>query len=143
MIQFSGGIFIMRKDTYSFQPRNKGKILLSIIMLAFICIAIAILMAYNLLVTPAGSDARSTSAAKSKSKTIKAETKIGVVTGIAYNPLSSCTLINDTIVYPGDTIHNVTVVEIQHDTVVFAKGNTTWLQKVLDPPNRAWPKHVN
>jgi hypothetical protein len=130
-------------DTYSDQPRNKGKILLSVIILAFIFIAIAVFMAYNLLVTPAGSRSRSTSAAQSKSKIIKADTKIGVVKGITYNPSRSCALINETVVHPGDTIHNVTVVEIQHDTVVFAKGNHTWLQKVLDPPNRAWPKHVN
>ena len=141
MIQFSGGTIMILNDTYSNQSRYKGKILLSFIMLAFIFIAIAIFMAYNF--TPVGSRSRSTSAAQSESKIIKAETKIGVVKGITYNPSRSCALINENVVHPGDTIHNVTVIEIQHDSVVFAKGNHTWLQKVLDPPNRAWPKHVN
>jgi hypothetical protein len=133
----------MLNVSYSYQPRNKGKILLSVIMLAFIFITIAIFVLYNLIVTPVRSTARSTSAAQSESKTIKAETKIGVVKGIAYNPLRSCALINETVVHPGDTIHNVTIVEIQHDVVIFAKGNLTWLQKVLDPPNPAWPKNVD
>jgi hypothetical protein len=132
----------MLNDTYSDQPRNKGKILLSVITLAFIVIAIAIFMAYNLIVTPA-SRARSMSAAKSESKTIKTETKIGVVKGIAYNPVNPSALINETIVYPGDSIHEIIVVDIQNDAVMFAKGNFIWQQKVLDPPNRAWPKKVN
>jgi len=130
-------------DTYSNQPRNKGKILLSIIMLAFISIAIVVFMVYHFSVTPDNGLTCSPSAVKSESKTIKAKTKKGVVTGITYDPDSPSALINETIVYPGDLVHEVVVVDIQNDAVTFAKGNFIWQQKVLASPNRAWSKHVH
>jgi hypothetical protein len=130
-------------DSYSDQPRFHGKILLSVIMLAFAFLTFVIFMAYGFSVTHVSSREYSLLAPQSQSKKIKAETQVGVVKGITYSPLSPCALINETIVHPGDTIHKVTVVQIQNDAVMFAKGNLIWLQKVLDPPNPAWPKIVN
>jgi hypothetical protein len=128
---------------YSDTSRYSGKVLLSAIILGYISIALVIFMRYVPNIIAVSGHTCSLLAAQSASKTIKAKTKLGVVTGITYNPSSSCALINETIVHPGDTIHKVTVVGIQNDVVVFAKDGLTWQQKVLDPPHPAWPKNVN
>jgi hypothetical protein len=134
---------MIQNDTYSNQSRYKGKILLSFIMLAFVFIVVVVFMLYGFSVTPVNSLACSSSAVKSEPKIIKAKTKIGVVKGITYNPANPSALINETIVYPGDLVNEVVVVDIQNDAVTFAKGNFIWQQKVLAPPNRAWRKNFH
>ncbi|MBN1392588.1 MAG: hypothetical protein JW947_07275 [Sedimentisphaerales bacterium] len=130
-------------NTYANQSRYKGKILLSFIMLAFVFIVIVVFMLYGFSVTPVNGRTCSQTAVKSEPKIIKAKTKIGVVKGITYNPANPSALINDTIVYPGDLVREVVVVDIQNDAVTFAKGNFIWQQKVLAPPNRAWRKYFH
>lgn len=130
-------------EKYSDKSRYSGKVLLSVIMLGFISIALVVFMRYGPNVIAVSSLADSHLAAFNAPVSTKNKREIGVVTGITYNTSSPCALVNETIVHPGDTIHKITVVAIKNNAVMFAKGDRTWQQKVLETPNRAWPNSAN
>jgi hypothetical protein len=62
----------------------------------------------------------------------------GVVKAILYTIENSSALVDDQIVYEGDTVYGVTVVEIERRTVEFQKDQTQWKQRVGQKPNPAW-----
>lgn len=116
--------------------RYSGKVLLSAIMLVFVCIACAVFMSYGAVGKCDGTDARL--AALNSPKVIKDKPKVGVVRAVVYNPSSSSAVVDETIVHVGDTIHEVAVVGINSDKVEFAKDGVTWQQAVLEAPHAAW-----
>jgi len=62
----------------------------------------------------------------------------GLVTAILYTIGGSSVVIDDEILYEGDTIHGVSIVKINQDTVEFAKGNHRWSQRINQSPPRVW-----
>jgi flagellar hook-associated protein FlgK len=62
----------------------------------------------------------------------------GLVTAILYTIGGSSVVIDDEILYEGDTIHGVSITKINQDTVEFAKGAHRWTQRINQTPPRVW-----
>lgn len=62
----------------------------------------------------------------------------GMVTAILYGQDSSSAVINNQIIYEGDTLRDVTVVKIHKTTVEFEKNGVVWQQRVRQRPHPAW-----
>ena len=62
----------------------------------------------------------------------------GVVKGILCVPGSSSAVIDTQIVYEGESIYGVKVVNIERSTVEFEKNGKRWKQRVLERANPAW-----
>jgi len=62
----------------------------------------------------------------------------GLVTGILYTIENSSAVIDNQIVYEGDVIYGVEVVEIRRKTVEFQKNGNRWKQRVLERPAPHW-----
>ncbi|RKY06013.1 MAG: hypothetical protein DRP65_12335 [Planctomycetota bacterium] len=62
----------------------------------------------------------------------------GLVTAILYTIGGSSVVIDDEILYEGDTIHGVGIIKINQDTVEFAKGAHRWTQRINQPPPPVW-----
>jgi len=62
----------------------------------------------------------------------------GLVTAILYTIGGSSVVIDDEILYEGDTIYGVSIIKINQDTVEFAKGNHRWTQRINQSPPRIW-----
>ncbi|MCK4292911.1 MAG: hypothetical protein KAY65_06925 [Planctomycetes bacterium] len=73
--------------------------------------------------------------------TTKAPQK-GLISAIAYSEDSPCAVINDRMVYEGDTIDGVTIAKIYKDRVVFEKEGRevtlSWTQKIGEAPKAHW-----
>ena len=53
-----------------------------------------------------------------------------IVKGIVFSEDNPCAVVGDRIVSVGDVVQEATVVKINSDSVEFAKGDETWVQKV-------------
>lgn len=62
----------------------------------------------------------------------------GVVTGILYLEENPSAIIDGTVVYKGDEIHDVKVVDIQQNSVEFEKNGKGWNQKVRETAKKRW-----
>ncbi|MHC5059897.1 MAG: hypothetical protein ACYTFK_02270 [Planctomycetota bacterium] len=62
----------------------------------------------------------------------------GLVTAILYSSQNSSVVIDNEILYEGDTIHGVKVVKILEDSVEFAKNTKRWTQRINQEPPPAW-----
>ena len=66
--------------------------------------------------------------------------RFGVVTAILYCEDSPTILIEDQMLHEGDAIHEVKVLEINEDKVLFDKEGKQWEQKVQEPAKPEWWK---
>jgi len=66
--------------------------------------------------------------------------RFGVVGAVVYNDDKPSALIDNTIIYEGNTIHGVEILKIHTDKVEFTKDQKVWTQSVKQKPNPAWPK---
>ena len=75
-----------------------------------------------------------------KENTIKLKPKPthGVVTGILYFAEKPSAIIDGTVVYKGDKIHGVKVIDIQQNNVEFEKNGKGWNQKVRETAEKLW-----
>lgn len=64
--------------------------------------------------------------------------KPGTVVGIVFHKKGPCTLINQKLVYEGDTVNGVKIIKIDKSKVEFEKNGRRWTQQMLDEPNPAW-----
>lgn len=62
----------------------------------------------------------------------------GVVTGILYFKENPSAIIDGTVVYNGDEIHGVKVVNIRQNNVEFEKNGKGWNQKVQETAEKRW-----
>lgn len=62
----------------------------------------------------------------------------GLITAILYTNSGSSIVIDDKILYEGDTIHGVKVVKIHQDSVEFAKNTNQWTQRIHQVPPTTW-----
>jgi len=62
----------------------------------------------------------------------------GLVTAILYTIGGSSVVIDDEILYEGDTIYGVSITRINQDTVEFAKGAHRWTQQINQTPPPVW-----
>jgi hypothetical protein len=68
------------------------------------------------------------------------EPRFGVITAILYCEDDPSVLIEDQILHEGDLIHDVKIVDIKSEQVVFTKQGDTWDQKVQEPAKPEWWK---
>jgi hypothetical protein len=68
------------------------------------------------------------------------EPKFGVVTAILYSNDTPTVLIENQMLHKGDTIHEVKVLDIKADKVLFDKHGEQWEQKVQEPAKPGWWK---
>jgi hypothetical protein len=68
------------------------------------------------------------------------EPKFGVVTAILYCDDNPTALIEYQTLHKGDTIHEVNVLDIKVDKVLFDKQGEQWEQKVQESANPGWWK---
>jgi len=125
---------------HSDKSRYSGKVLLTAIMLVFIFVVLAVFMGYGVRVVAVNKcdQANAQLAALNSPQTPKDKPRIGVVKAVVHNSSSSSALVDETIVHVGDTIHGVTIVAIQNNTVEFSKAGVTWKQAMLEAPHSAW-----
>ena len=64
----------------------------------------------------------------------------GVVQSILYSDESRSVVIDDEILFEGDSIYGVTIVDIQKGRVAFRKKGRSWIQEIGAPPDSAWKK---
>ena len=84
-----------------------------------------------------------TKASKDSKKDVvyeRPEPRFGVVTAILYCEDEPTVLIEDQILHEGDTIHEVTVLDIGSEKVQFSKQGDKWEQKVQEPAKPEWWK---
>jgi hypothetical protein len=62
----------------------------------------------------------------------------GLITAILYTISGSSVVIDDKILYEGDTIHGVKVVKIHEDSVELARNTNQWTQRIHQVPPPAW-----
>ena len=62
----------------------------------------------------------------------------GLITAILYGAENSSVVIDDEILYEGDTIYGVKIVKIHADEVELAKNSTTWTQQIDESPPAVW-----
>jgi hypothetical protein len=62
----------------------------------------------------------------------------GVVTGIIYSADKPSAIVDSKIVHNGDSIYDVTVVQIYKDKIEFEKNGKKWEQKVQQKPGDYW-----
>lgn len=62
----------------------------------------------------------------------------GLVTAILYTIGGSSVVIDDEILYEGDTIYGVSIIKINQNTVEFAKGHHLWTQHIHQTPPPVW-----
>jgi len=65
----------------------------------------------------------------------------GLITAILYTISGSSVVIDNKILYEGDTIHDVKVVKIHQDRVEFAKGPHRWTQQINQTPPPVWTQN--
>ncbi len=65
----------------------------------------------------------------------------GLITAILYTISGSSVVIDDKILYEGDTIHGVKVVKIHEDSVELAKNTNRWTQQIHQVPPPAWDQN--
>ncbi len=65
----------------------------------------------------------------------------GLMTAILYTISGSSVVIDDKILYEGDTIHGVKVVKIHEDNVEFARNTNRWTQQIHQVPPPAWDQN--
>ena len=68
------------------------------------------------------------------------EPRFGVVTAILYCDDTPIVMIEDQMLHKGDVIHDVQVMDIKSDKVVFDKQGEQWEQKVQEPAKPEWWK---
>jgi len=68
------------------------------------------------------------------------EPRFGVVTAILYCEDAPTVLIEDQMLHEGDTIHEVKVLDISAEMVLFEKQGERWEQKVQEPAKPEWWK---
>jgi type II secretory pathway component PulC len=68
------------------------------------------------------------------------EPKFGVVTAIMYSDDTPTVLIEDQMLHKGDTIHEVKVLDIKADKVLFDKQGEQWEQMVQEQAKPEWWK---
>ena len=62
----------------------------------------------------------------------------GLITAILYTISGSSVVIDDKILYEGDTIHGVKVVKIHEDSVELARNTNQWIQQIHQVPPPVW-----
>ena len=62
----------------------------------------------------------------------------GVVTGILFNEVKPVALIDNQLVYQGDSIGSIKVIQIDSQKVLFEKAGKKWTQGVRERPDAAW-----
>lgn len=84
-----------------------------------------------------------TKASKDSKKDVvyeRPEPRFGVVTAILFCEDEPTVLIEDQILHEGDTIHEVTILDIGSEKVQFNKQGDKWEQKVQEPAKPEWWK---
>jgi hypothetical protein len=66
----------------------------------------------------------------------------GVITGILYVVEDSSAIVDGTIIYRGDVVFGVRVVNIEKFAVEFEKNGIRWKQKIREKPNPAWEQMI-
>ncbi|MGA2171679.1 MAG: hypothetical protein ABSG82_01525 [Sedimentisphaerales bacterium] len=66
--------------------------------------------------------------------------KFGVVTAILYSEDTPVVIIEGKTLHKGDTIHDVKVLDIRSDKVLFGGQDKQWEQKVNEPAMPEWQK---
>jgi hypothetical protein len=65
----------------------------------------------------------------------------GLITAILSGVENPSVVIDDEILYEGDTIYGVKIVKIHTDEVELAKNSSTWTQQIDQPPPAVWGRN--
>ena len=65
----------------------------------------------------------------------------GLITAILYGAENSSVVIDDEILYEGDTIYGVKIVKIHADEVELVKNSTAWTQQIDQTPPAVWEQN--
>jgi hypothetical protein len=78
--------------------------------------------------------------AQAEEEYVKPEPQFGVVTAILYCEDRPLAVIEEQTLAEGDTIHDVTIIDITNEKVEFEKFGARWQQSVQQPADRQWRK---